>query len=117
MTWAFSIEFGGLDGGIGSGRGEDAVQQECEEEQNNTNQSSTEDQVEDLINREGVSYGDDMGGGNLSFVGLINPTVGLGLDVEEFIPNQLCSVGEVESEGLEEASGVCGGEKSALNEY
>ena len=27
---AFSIEFGGIDGGIGSGRGEEAVQQECE---------------------------------------------------------------------------------------
>ena len=27
---AFSIEFGGFDGGIGSGSGEEAVQQECE---------------------------------------------------------------------------------------
>ena len=100
---------GDLERGIGDGVAEG------ENDSDNINDSSTEDQVVEVVDREGMSYGNDMGGGNLSFDGPHDPAVGLDLDEEEYDPIQDCSVGGVERVGLEEDDSSCAGEKSALS--
>ena len=65
-----------------------------------------------------MSYGNDVGGGNLSFVGIvsIDPTVGLGPDegVDDLF--QVSDVGGDEEGRLEEASAVVGGEGSTIDD-
>ena len=65
-----------------------------------------------------MSHGNDVGGGNLSFVGIvsIDPTVGLGPDegVDDLF--QVSDVGGDEERRLEEASTVVDGEGSTIDD-